>query len=254
MGVAAAAEAVTTRQKVGLRRINLLLSLLHFSQGIIILLLGSGFRAPLTADYVGATSEFTYEPRLLLAAFLFLSAGGHLSLSLPRAFPWYIDNLRRRMNPERWWEYSLSASLMIVVIASLTGITDMVALVALFALTAAMNFFGLAMELHNRDRARIDWTPFVLGCVVGAVPWVMIVLYFARASPGPPAFVYGIVASLIFLYALFPLNMWLQYSGKGPWRSYIRGEYGYMFLSLVAKSLLAWQVFAGTLHSPALYP
>jgi len=75
-----------------------------------------------------------------------------------------------------------------------------------------------------------------------------------NATPSPPMFVYAIIASLIFLYALFPLNMWLQYARKGPWRNYAWGEYGYMFLSLTAKSLLAWQVFAGTLNSPVLQP
>jgi hypothetical protein len=142
---------------------------------------------------------------------------------------------------------------MIVVIASLTGITDLVALISLFSLTAAMSFFGLMMELQNQTTARTDWTAFILGSVVGAIPWIAIVLYFVKASPSPPVFVYGIVASLILLYALFPINMWLQYARKGPWRSYVWGEYGYMFLSLTAKSVLAWQVFAGTLSSPVLY-
>jgi hypothetical protein len=46
---------------------------------------------------------------------------------------------------------------------------------------------------------------------------------------------------------VFALNMWLQYRRVGRWRSYLFGEKAYMVLSLVAKSLLAWQVFAGTL-------
>ncbi len=32
-----------------------------------------------------------------------------------------------------------------------------------------------------------------------------------------------------------------------PWQSYLFGEYVYVALSLVAKSALAWQVFANTL-------
>ena len=43
--------------------------------------------------------------------------------------------------------------------------------------------------------------------------------------------------------------MWLQYRQKGKWADYVFGERVYMGLSLVAKSLLAWQVFAGTLAS-----
>ena len=41
--------------------------------------------------------------------------------------------------------------------------------------------------------------------------------------------------------------MWLQYRRVGHWRSYVFGERAYVMLSLVAKSALAWQVFAGTL-------
>ena len=39
-----------------------------------------------------------------------------------------------------------------------------------------------------------------------------------------------------------------QYRRVGRWRDYLYGERVYMLLSLVAKSLLAWQVFAGTLQ------
>jgi len=42
--------------------------------------------------------------------------------------------------------------------------------------------------------------------------------------------------------------MFLQYKKIGPWKNYVYGEYAYIILSLVAKSLLAWQVFAGTLR------
>jgi hypothetical protein len=45
----------------------------------------------------------------------------------------------------------------------------------------------------------------------------------------------------------FAVNMWLQYRRVGRWRDYLFGERVYVLLSLVAKSALAWQVFAGTL-------
>lgn len=40
--------------------------------------------------------------------------------------------------------------------------------------------------------------------------------------------------------------MALQYKKVGP--CYLYGEFVYIILSLVAKTLLAWQVFAGTLR------
>jgi branched-subunit amino acid transport protein AzlD len=241
--------AITPVQQSRLRRTNISLSFLHLAQGIIIFILGSGFSALVTASYIGSSVEYRYEPRIMLAVFLFISAFCHLLVSLPKVFPWYIRNLGRHINYVRWYEYSLSASVMIVVIASLCGITDLVSLLGLFILTAGMNLFGLVMELHNQSTAKTNWTAFIFGSIVGVVPWAAIILYFVKSTPAPPTFVYAVVVSLLVLYAMFPLNMWLQYTRKGRWRNYVWGEYGYMFLSLTAKSLLAWQVFAGTLHA-----
>ena len=246
---AAQAGAITPVQQSRLRRTNISLSFLHLAQGIVILILGSGFSALVTASYIGSSVEYRYEPRIMLAVFLFISAFCHLLVSLPKVFPWYIRNLGRHINYVRWYEYSLSASVMIVVIASLCGITDLVSLLGLFVLTAGMNLFGLMMELHNQTTAKTNWTAFIFGSIAGVVPWAAIILYFVKSTPAPPTFVYAVVVSLMVLYAMFPLNMWLQYTRKGRWRNYIWGEYGYMFLSLTAKSLLAWQVFAGTLNA-----
>ncbi|CAB5038371.1 unannotated protein [freshwater metagenome] len=40
---------------------------------------------------------------------------------------------------------------------------------------------------------------------------------------------------------------WKQYKARGKWANYLYGERTYIVLSFVAKSLLAWQVFAGAL-------
>ncbi|MDP2234490.1 MAG: hypothetical protein Q8K89_12695, partial [Actinomycetota bacterium] len=42
-------------------------------------------------------------------------------------------------------------------------------------------------------------------------------------------------------------NQVLQYKQIGKWKDYLFGESVYIFLSLSAKSLLAWLVFANTL-------
>ena len=57
----------------------------------------------------------------------------------------------------------------------------------------------------------------------------------------------GIFVSLFVLFFIFAVNMALQYLRIGPWRDYRFGERVYLMLSLVAKSALAWQVFAGAL-------
>jgi hypothetical protein len=55
------------------------------------------------------------------------------------------------------------------------------------------------------------------------------------------------VISLFVLFNCFALVQYLQYRARGKWANYLRGEKAYIILSLVAKSLLAWQIFAATL-------
>ena len=62
-----------------------------------------------------------------------------------------------------------------------------------------------------------------------------------------PGFVYGIFVSLFVLFNAFAVVQYRQYRGRGRWADYLRGELAYLVLSLVAKSLLAWQVFANVL-------
>jgi hypothetical protein len=81
------------------------------------------------------------------------------------------------------------------------------------------------------------------------VPWIAIGIYLV--SPGsdaqPPGFVYGIFVSLFLFFNTFAITQLLQYKQVGRWRNYLTGERTYILLSLLAKSALAWQVFAGTL-------
>jgi hypothetical protein len=185
-----------------------------------------------------------------ISGFLLLAAVDHLLMAAPRVVRWYEASLRRGINPARWIEYSVSASVMIVLIAMLTGITNFFALLAIFGVNAAMILFGWLMERVNTGREQVTWWPFVFGCVAGAVPWIAIttaMVVASRESEGVPGFVYGIFVSLFLLFNCFALNQWLQYRGKGRFADYLYGERVYLVLSLVAKSALAWQVYAGTL-------
>jgi hypothetical protein len=186
-----------------------------------------------------------------VALFLFLAAFDHLLMAAPGVHEWYLGKLAHKRNDARWIEYSISASLMIVLIAMICGITDIGALLAIAGVNACMLFFGLLQEVVSKPGdARVNWMPFIYGCFAGAVPWAIILLAIAGAEDrgaGPPGFVYGIIVSLFICFNSFAVNMVLQYRQTGPWRSYLFGEGAYIVLSLVAKSLLAWQVFANVL-------
>ncbi|MDP3712078.1 MAG: heliorhodopsin HeR [Mycobacteriales bacterium] len=241
-----------------LRRLNVVAAALHLVQAIAILALASGFALPVTASYLDGPpgAPPSQVPELLfelptggaVAAFLLLSAIAHAVVS---TLWWssYTADLERQRNPARWVEYSLSSSLMVVVIAQLSGISDVAALIALAGVNASMILFGWLQERYEQPGG--GWLPFGFGCLAGAVPWIAIGTYLfsvgEASSEGAPGFVYAVFFSLFVFFNVFALNQWLQYRAVGRWRDYLFGERVYVWLSLTAKSVLAWQVFAGTL-------
>ncbi len=73
---------------------------------------------------------------------------------------------------------------MIVLIAMFVGIRDLAALLAIFAVNTAMILFGLLMERQQKPGAT-DWSAFWFGSLVGAVPWIAIVIYLLRRTRAP---------------------------------------------------------------------
>ncbi len=245
-----------------LRRFNLTMGFVHLAQSIAVFGLSTDFALPVTtafsrldsttgtlvADY---RTAFELQIGPLVALFLLLSALAHFVISTRWVYPWYARNLGRGANYARWAEYSVSSSVMIVVIAMLVGIFDAVALLALFAVNTTMILFGWMTELHNQSTERTNWTSYWFGVFAGAVPWIAITIYLIGAGGpegGPPGFVYGIFFTLFVFFNVFAINMVLQYRNVGRWADYLYGERVYILLSLFAKSALAWQVFAGTLR------
>jgi hypothetical protein len=242
-----------------LRRLNVIVGSVHALQAVVILAIATAASLPVTASFLlgppgdgdfGAASLGSVRVDWVVAAFLLLAAVDHLTVSGGRPRRWYEANVARGINPARWWEYSISASLMVVLIAMLAGVSELVALIALFGANAAMILFGLVQERVNLDRDQVDWRPFVYGCAVGAVPWVAITAQLVTSTTegdGVPGFVVAIFITLFLLFNSFAVNMWLQYRGRGRWADPAFAERMYLILSLVAKSALAWQVYAGAL-------
>ena len=251
----------------GLARWNAALAVLHFAQFVAMLAVSrteAAFTAAVTyvvprleaGRFVGLDTrgaEFVHVPlAYVIASFFLMSALAHFLLRWPlrrRYEAW----LSRGMNPARWVEYAFSSTVMILAIAQLSFIKEFSALVAIAGCNVAMNLFGWSMEAANEGRARADWKHFVFGCIVGIVPWIAIgaslVAYAVQPDATPiPAFVWAIYGSLFVAFNVFAITMVLQYAKVGRWRDYLTGEKTYMVMSLVAKSLLAWQVWSGTLR------
>jgi hypothetical protein len=163
--------------------------------------------------------------------------------SLTCVLQYYIE---RYQNPFRWTEYAFSASTMRVMIAQLSGVTDIHSLFMIFILTATTMLLGSCHESVNAvaraDGYRQNWFPFLAAWIPHLASWSVIFCYFfvgvTRASA--PAFVWAIVFILFILDGTFALLFYMQWGKKWIFRDYINGEVGFILLSFTSKTLLAW--------------
>jgi hypothetical protein len=290
-----------------LRLFNALMALLHFGQGLAMLILSKEFTQTLFWNFpspqlVGDPDKrpesiplamqdwFKLNLGQTIAVFLLLSALAHLITILPQVYSWYVKNLQKKMNLIRWFEYAISSSVMILVIAILCNIRDAGILIPLVLINTCMNLFGASMEVHNSklretgveqtieskvmqngqvieskshviNTFKVDWSNFIYGCFAGIVPWVIMAIYFYTSLDrlgdleNLPERIKNVLntvklifPTLFIFFNCFALNMLLQYKGIGKWKDYLFGERIYILLSLVAKSILAWFIFGGTLR------
>jgi hypothetical protein len=228
---ASAVTPIPVDRSASLFRWNAALSALHLAQAIAILAISFAKNPIATSPIVGTYLRFDEATKHLVTAqrplwdlplgpmvalFFFMSALAHFSMAFPIRKR-YEDWLARGQNP------------------------------------MAMIMFGWSMEVANEGRDRPQWIHYVFGCIVGAVPWLVIFVTLLVSATEPnsapiPGFVIAIFVTLFIFFNVFAANMVLQYRKIGRWRDYLYGERAYMLFSLLAKSALAWQVFFGTLR------
>ena len=250
-----------------LRKFNITMGFLHLIQGLLILGLSFVIEAVrlFTQDIYKSglgVKEFTgsrpiLEPvpvifftveniaGILLATFLLMSAGAHFLIATVFKTK-YEENLKKKMNPYRWYEYAYSSSVMIIFISIIFGILEFWILALIFVVNMLMNVFGLYMEKINQYTNKTDWGPYFWGWLAGIMPWLVIADTFLNiGSREIPTFVYIALVMYFIFFNSFAINMFLQYAKIGPWKDYLYGERWYIILSLLAKSALGWIVFIG---------
>ena len=138
-----------------IRRYNIIAGVFHLLQMIAVLALANDFTLPIVARYMSGPPGTTFaEPitvldtpvGLTVAIFLGLSAFFHFLVASPQFFARYSAGLTQNRNYFRWVEYSISSSVMIVLIAQIVGVTDIAAIIAIFGVNASMILFGWLQE------------------------------------------------------------------------------------------------------------
>lgn len=188
----------------------------------------------------------SYSLTWLSGIFLGLSGLDHFLVSFPGINKKYNYYIERYQNPFRWTEYAISASIMRVMIAQLSGVTDIHNLFMIFILACTTMVLGSCHESVNAvaraDGYRQNWFPFITAWIPQVASWSVIFCYFfvgvVRSSP--PAFVWTIVFVLFFLDCTFALLFYMQWGKVWIFRDYVKGEIGFIVLSFTSKTLLAW--------------
>lgn len=249
-------------------KFNYKMGLVHLFQAFLMLFLSvsviqkiSEFRPMIVQNYLkfniftqslepATRNLFKLQFGVLVAGFLFISALAHFIIVLNKEK--YVEDLKKGINKFRWFEYALSSSIMIVLIATLFGVYDIASLILIFVLNAVMNIFGLIMEQMNSgsDKKNVKWAPFIYGAIAGITPWIVILTYMFGTGNFNlvPWFVWAIIITYFVAFNTFPINMVLQYKKIGKWQDYLYGERVYIILSLVAKTALAWLVLFGAMQ------
>jgi hypothetical protein len=162
----------------------------------------------------------------------------------------------------RWLEY-FSASIMLIIIMLLSGITDIYLLVALAAMMWVVMDYGWAeefvYEMNLQDQ--VGWVrPSIKGGFPFLVVWTIIIVQFYNVIQSsdvkPPTFVYLIVFILAFQFSLFwvvqlrylikkPSGGWYPRGSDDIYLLFREMDGAYHFLSIAAKATLAFFVAAG---------
>lgn len=168
-----------------------------------------------------------------------------------------------KTNPLRFIEYSISASIMLVLIALVNGIFDQSIIVLLAVSCAACQLCGLVSEqllhlykVHKNDTDLsnhlkvLAWVAHITGWLLILTAYAIIFRYYDisnRNSDGQaPEFVTIIVISIFVLFSSFGVVQLLEMTET---IEYDIAELVYVCLSLTAKSLLGWIIFANVLVS-----
>uniref|UniRef100_A0A6C0CGH8 Uncharacterized protein n=1 Tax=viral metagenome TaxID=1070528 RepID=A0A6C0CGH8_9ZZZZ len=209
------------------------------------------FKLDSTENVFNVISQEAYTwPELgignLIVTFFAITAGFHLLYAFNPG-DIYLSGIKRGHNYIRWIEYSITATLMIVIIAALSGVKDIKAYFLLVTSAFAMIWTGYWFETSPLGSAR--WIPIFIGFVLlfGIVLTIWTSFHdrlsdVQEAGYNIPSWLWVTVIIMFLFYSSFGFVPIAQQLWKGDFRKY---EYVYLSLSLAAKATLGMLVAYG---------
>jgi hypothetical protein len=236
--------------------------LLHLSQGAAMIALRN--KVNITVPLI--RQAFDKEPHvigridlsLLLPVFPLLSAANH-AFALGEIFSGRAgrvgpDGVQSVTESVKWIEYGISASVMLWLISSLSGILDLRSLVSIVVSNCLLQYLGSRIE-KDAIRGHRNSLLMLIAWVVHFSIWTQIVMAFygaiaeTKTTKPVPGIVYGIVWVMFSLFSGFGIwSLIVSREGRGMGKKsgeLRKDRIGYNTLSVVSKSVLMWMVFFG---------
>jgi hypothetical protein len=174
----------------------------------------------------------------LVVAFFGVTAAFHLFYALNPG-NLYLNAVKNGNNYFRWLEYSISATIMILIIAVLSGVKDTQNYFLLLTSAFGMIWTG---QWFETSKGASRWVPIIVGFILLAGPLIVIWNSFKRrldeakaAGFNLPSWLWATVIILFIFYTSFGVVPMVQAFKGGNYRNY---EKTYLTLSLASKATL----------------
>lgn len=218
--------------------------------------------------YSVAQTQHLHSLPIAILAILFGGISGMIHLGSVMVYPGiqrlYDEHISKGHNWTRWVDYSITASIMMVVVATLFSVSELYLLVAIAATQAYFlieaGYFEYAITTSTKPP--MLKTKYLIICILYVVAvWAPVIGTFYmlihdddikdKVAGTAPEWVQVIVWGIFGLYSLFVANfsvyLIMDIPSKMPERQafFARSELRYIALSLTSKILLHWTLFVG---------
>lgn len=242
----------------------------------LVVLIGVGrlsLRIPLDQRYIifdedmNTTKDTAHLANLPVAWVLFamctLTAISHGISILPGIFDTYYALGEAGFNAFVWVEYSLTSTLMALVLLLLTGVSELSSALPLAAFLGFTNLLGgLVPEYiqyctpQRRPSFQTTWLPFVICGLMSLMPWVTILAYFwssvVASSASVPLWLWFSFIGTFFQFNSFGFVFFAQRVTETNGTKWAKNKpyvwmIAYAALSLSSKMFLTWFFIGGVL-------
>jgi hypothetical protein len=254
-------------QLLTLKKWNIALAVIYAVQAIALLLLAVARPLPLQSTFLakdelasGASGEtvlaqavhvlFTVNLVYVVAAFLLVAAVIH-ALAASKYRNRYEAGLKTGANGGRWVATAVVSGLMALSLSLAVGVYDIATLAdtAGLAMASPMLLFVTSLAKNNNRQLRhiALWLAWLTALAAWLVP-VASLLGAAAFGVGPSVMIYLAAVALGLWLGGLVLATQLFLTNKGWWADGSQRELGVMVIGLVAKTALAWLLYAGVLR------